>query len=132
MSDNDPTDESTIDLDRDRPETPGQPLVLAIWGDGLVATCRLPSEGEISIGRSSECDLRIEHATVSRKHARLRVSPLTIEDLGSNNGTKVGGRAVEAGTPTPVGKNDVIEIDLESAGDQTKIAITPMDILPPK
>lgn len=49
------------------------------------------------IGRSAECDLRIEDPGVSRRHAELRVSgegpdaTLAVIDLGSTNGTIVDG-----------------------------------------
>ena len=53
------------------------------------------TEGSILIGRSPECELRIEDPLVSRLHARVRVEPdrVGIEDLHSTNGVYVrGGR----------------------------------------
>ena len=48
-------------------------------------------EGEHVVGRSEECDLQIEDASLSRKHALLLVSEGTVivRDLGSKNGTFV-------------------------------------------
>ncbi len=48
--------------------------------------------GEYIIGRESECDIQVDAAKVSRKHARLelRYSEWLIEDLKSSNGTWVG------------------------------------------
>jgi Protein of unknown function (DUF3662)/FHA domain len=49
------------------------------------------------IGRSSECDLRIDDPGVSRRHAELRVTgegpnaEIAVIDLGSTNGTVVDG-----------------------------------------
>lgn len=49
------------------------------------------------VGRSTECDLRIDDSGVSRRHAEIRVAgsgpdaPLSIVDLGSTNGTVVDG-----------------------------------------
>lgn len=46
-------------------------------------------EGPLILGRSSSCDLRLPHASISRRHARLtrRGERLFLEDLGSQNGT---------------------------------------------
>src|SRR5262249_60024293 len=46
-------------------------------------------EGAVILGRSSSCDLRLPHASISRRHARLtrRGERLYLEDLGSQNGT---------------------------------------------
>ena len=65
-------------------------------------TCRLvcgPHEfllalGENVLGRVETAAAWIDSATVSRRHARIVVSSegATIEDLGSKNGTHVGGR----------------------------------------
>jgi pSer/pThr/pTyr-binding forkhead associated (FHA) protein len=59
------------------------------------------SEGqEIVIGRSSELDMVLVEEMVSRKHARIALSEgvITIEDLGSTNGTFVNGEKVERGS----------------------------------
>src|SRR5689334_25079100 len=52
---------------------------------------RLPSRGEVVIGRSETADLRIDERSVSRQHARLVIDAegVTITDLGSHNGTYV-------------------------------------------
>jgi pSer/pThr/pTyr-binding forkhead associated (FHA) protein len=52
--------------------------------------------GEVTIGRSAACNLIAESGAVSKVHARvLRTSDqLTLEDLGSSNGTFVNGAAV--------------------------------------
>ncbi len=49
--------------------------------------------GEIIIGRGPECYLRVDEPMVSRRHARLRVTPaaVVLEDLGSRNGSRVNG-----------------------------------------
>lgn len=57
-------------------------------------------EGESLIGRSPDVRVRVNAVEVSRHHARLRVggARLTIEDLGSKNGTFVEGRKIDAPT----------------------------------
>jgi|SoiMethySBSTD1v2_1073268.scaffolds.fasta_scaffold44117_7 DNA-binding winged helix-turn-helix (wHTH) protein len=63
-------------------------------------------EGECLVGRASECTVCLESSTVSRHHARLRVTgdQVVLEDLDSKNGTFVNGRRIEA--PTPLVKDD--------------------------
>src|SRR5215831_251279 len=58
-------------------------------------------EGENILGRDPEAAIFIDHASVSRRHARVTVSAdgATIEDLGSKNGTKVGGRLISGVQP---------------------------------
>ena len=54
------------------------------------------------IGRAADqCDLVVAHATVSRRHARLSLAgeALQVEDLGSTNGTAVGGKPLRSGEP---------------------------------
>ena len=55
---------------------------------------------EIVIGRSSELDLVLVEEMVSRKHARIALidGVISIEDLGSTNGTFVNGEKVDHGT----------------------------------
>lgn len=57
--------------------------------------------GENILGRDSHEGVEIDSATVSRRHARLTISATaaTLEDLGSKNGTFVGGAPV-SGTVT--------------------------------
>ncbi len=59
------------------------------------------SQGMV-IGRAADqCDLVVAHATVSRRHARLSLAgeALQVEDLGSTNGTAIGGKALSVGAP---------------------------------
>lgn len=49
--------------------------------------------GEVTLGRSTACNVVLDSAAVSKVHARLERRPtqLVIEDLGSSNGTFVNG-----------------------------------------
>ncbi len=52
--------------------------------------------GPAVLGRASDCDLVIDHPSVSRRHARLAADAETwvLEDLGSANGVRIDGLAV--------------------------------------
>jgi len=72
---------------------PGRsPLAWVMVGSSVVPL----HEGENLIGRDEACAVRVELPSISRQHARIVVTGLeaTIEDLGSRNGTKIGGQAV--------------------------------------
>jgi len=61
----------------------------------------LKAEKQIVIGRSSELDMVLVEDMVSRKHARIMVNgtgTISIEDLGSTNGTFVNGEKVKQAT----------------------------------
>jgi hypothetical protein len=49
------------------------------------------------LGRALDCEIAIVTPHVSRRHARLEVTEhaLTVEDLGSSNGTVVNGKAIQ-------------------------------------
>ena len=48
---------------------------------------RLPEAGVTHIGRAANSDVRLEHDSVSRQHARIHLPDLEVEDLDSCNGS---------------------------------------------
>jgi hypothetical protein len=84
-----------------RPETPlaedGPPppvareqITLSVDGNVIPVT-----SSRVVVGRSRECDVRVDDANVSRRHVELvQESPTVwvVEDLGSTNGTEVNGQ----------------------------------------
>ncbi len=54
--------------------------------------------GDMSVGRSPECDLVVSEGQPSRQHARITVDDtgVSVEDLGSTNGTFVNGSRLTA------------------------------------
>jgi hypothetical protein len=54
------------------------------------------SQRSVVLGRSRECDIRVDDANVSRRHAEVRQEGATywIVDLDSTNGTELNGRRV--------------------------------------
>jgi DNA-binding winged helix-turn-helix (wHTH) protein len=67
-------------------------------------------QGEHVVGRAEDVDICLDHESVSRRHARVVVSAdrVTIEDLGSKNGTYVAGERVVA--PHPLHDGDRIRV----------------------
>ena len=63
-------------------------------------------EGTHLIGRDERCLVRCESVRVSRRHARLHVTPerVILEDLGSRNGTWVRGERVHGATEVRTGE----------------------------
>jgi two-component system cell cycle response regulator len=53
---------------------------------------------ELTLGRGSTCDLRIDDSSLSRQHCRIRKTNgvYFAEDLGSRNGTQVNGMRIKA------------------------------------
>jgi DNA-binding NtrC family response regulator len=88
-------------------------LVIEGGGGGEAASSAmfpLPRAGEVLIGRAPEAHLRLRDPAASRHHARLTLSEheVRISDLGSHNGTRVGGEPVGTGRVLQAG--DVITI----------------------
>lgn len=56
------------------------------------------SPGAYQLGRGDDADIPVAHGSLSRSHARISVTndAVTVEDLGSKNGTFVNGRRVTA------------------------------------
>ncbi len=102
------------------------------------APLRLDAGEEIVVGRLPECDITVSSAKASRRHAifRLDGDSVSVEDLGSTNGTFRNGDAVSGrvtlspGDRIEVGDVQVTYCLVESApatathaGDQTIIAL---------
>jgi hypothetical protein len=63
---------------------------------GLLGAATNLASGQITLGRSSSCQLVFDDDTVSRRHAALvfKHGAWHVVDLGSSNGTYVNGRRV--------------------------------------
>jgi hypothetical protein len=100
-----------------RPTRPGGDLIqeaharrvaralLAVAGRRLI----VPSGGA-TIGRSRACDVVLDDAGASRRHAEIRPDSegWTLQDLGSTNGVRVNGRTIHGAQPLHPG--DRVEI----------------------
>ncbi|KFE64608.1 FHA domain containing protein [Hyalangium minutum] len=71
---------------------PGYVLAFLYVEKGPGAGQLMPvKQGPLIIGRASACDLRLQHPSISRRHAQLmrQGERFTLRDLGSQNGTFV-------------------------------------------
>jgi hypothetical protein len=70
------------------------------------------SGDRVTIGRSRECDVTLDDANVSRRHAELRREggSWVVADLGSTNGVKVNGHRV---SQQPLQPGDEITLGIE-------------------
>jgi DNA-binding winged helix-turn-helix (wHTH) protein len=77
-----------------------------LWEWGQVAL----GDGDHLLGRDGDVAVWLESPTVSRHHARIRVlgADATIEDLGSKNGTYLGGEGLTK--PSPLADGDDIRL----------------------
>ena len=68
-----------------------------VWGEKEIAL----AQGENLIGRDENAAVRIDDASVSRFHARIVIDGFAakVEDLGSKNGTHLGGRRLAEAVP---------------------------------
>ncbi|MFN0246892.1 MAG: sigma 54-interacting transcriptional regulator [Kofleriaceae bacterium] len=106
-----------IDQDPTPAETSGRaggsapsPSLLLVAGAGTFSSHALDGR-DLIIGRATDCDVRVDHSLLSRRHARLRVGPpATIQDLGSRNGTRVAGQTLRGGEPLTLRSNDSFHI----------------------
>lgn len=59
------------------------------------------------VGRKDDCDLHIDHKSISKQHCVLAVSDglVFVRDLGSTNGTRVNGQRIRRAAMVP---NDVV------------------------
>jgi two-component system response regulator AtoC len=89
---------------------PGRPHVVAMWPGGTIAK-ELPEGGKLTVGRSRTCDVTIDHGSVSREHVAFHAGrPVEVQDLGSTNGTTVGGVRIPKETRVPVERGQVVVI----------------------
>ncbi len=111
----------TVGLEADEKVTSGRTQTQAEFrnqpvGATLSVIAGLPPQtwevwGEAVLGRVDMCQVCLEEAAISRRHARLfwTYAGYMIEDLGSSNGTFVGGRSAQQ---TLLQEGDIIELGL--------------------
>src|SRR5262245_5833573 len=72
---------------------------------GRSRVVELPDGVEVTFGRSRASTIAVDHDKASRNHARVvrRGAEITVEDLGSRNGTRVNGVRIEGPTRLAAG-----------------------------
>src|SRR5689334_16667697 len=84
--------------------------LLVIEGDSVRAY-PLPHKGVLVVGRAEECEVRIDHPSLSRRHVAIEVGGgVWIRELGSTNGTRLGGRRIKAEERLPLPTGELVEI----------------------
>lgn len=85
-------------------------VLRVLAGEDHGVWCWVRAHGETVVGRSSDCDLRLNTPDISRRHAAVAVSGgstdgigATVTDLGSRNGTLVAQTEIEGATELPSG-----------------------------
>ena len=79
---------------------------LVVTEGALAGTTIRLGEGPVTLGRADDSTLVLTDDYASSRHARLVPSDgaWTLEDLGSTNGTYLGGTKVSRPTPVPIGQ----------------------------
>ncbi len=86
----------------------------------------IPPGGSLVVGRGRDAECVIEERSVSRRHARIhRGDSLTVEDLGSHNGTYVGPHRLQPNRPVPIEVDQVIRF-----GSTTAVVLPTTDARP--
>lgn len=105
-----PFDTTTRDGRIDASDGPSKRVLLILSGEESVAVT-LPDLPQITIGRGDAANVRIDEPSLSRLHARLSFGAhVTIEDLGSSNGTFVAGIRLSPSKPVLVGPGTTIRL----------------------
>ncbi len=91
---------------------PSAGLRLIVFCGGEVSSHVLPRSGEVVIGRGENANVRVDHVTVSRRHATLLLGEdgVRIVDHGSFNGTTIGGKKIAPNVPVPLGLATIAEL----------------------
>jgi transcriptional regulator with PAS, ATPase and Fis domain len=110
---------------------PARGPCLVILGERVIAH-RLPDGGTVTVGRSPTCDVVIDEPSVSRRHALVHLDGLRVEDLGSANGTRIGGAALSPNAPVAVAFDQVVRFGgvavlIQRAGDTAPLGMVAGD-----
>src|SRR5262249_45709990 len=84
---------------------------LRIVSDKEGMTAPLPAQGAIVVGRGAGANVSIDDPRVSRRHARIHLdATVSVEDLGSENGTIVRGVRLPAGERIEIALGEAVHL----------------------
>ncbi|HTE56204.1 MAG TPA: sigma 54-interacting transcriptional regulator [Kofleriaceae bacterium] len=100
----------TASIEEHRRELSGRPSYLLVIENGSSSLFDLPATGVVTIGRGPEVELRLDHSSVSRRHAHLLLDrgEVRVSDMGSRNGTRVNGETLTQ--PRVLATGDLVAI----------------------
>jgi two-component system, NtrC family, response regulator AtoC len=85
-------------------------LYLVAFTKSGVRVVRVPADATMTVGRSPECEVQLDHSALSRKHFSVHEGrPARVTDLASANGTRASGAQLRAHEPTPIALGHLIE-----------------------
>jgi pSer/pThr/pTyr-binding forkhead associated (FHA) protein len=102
-----------------------------VEGPGAGTTVRV--DRALVIGRADDADLALADVRVSRHHARVAPSPgggVTVEDLGSSNGTFVNQRPAHAAVRIDPGDELLVGVTVLELRTEAELAARPSGVRP--
>ncbi|HEY5933190.1 MAG TPA: sigma 54-interacting transcriptional regulator [Kofleriaceae bacterium] len=89
----------------------GKFRLLVVTENAVLAIHILPESGSVTIGRGDDNTIQIDDESISRRHAVLHIgATMTIEDLGSSNGTKLRDVAIPPKRPHEINVNELVSL----------------------
>ncbi len=69
-------------------------------------------KGDLIIGRHHQCQIFVDDRSISKSHARVMPvgAQVVLVDLGSTNGTEVGGEKLQPNAPRTLVNNDLVKV----------------------
>jgi two-component system response regulator AtoC len=93
--------------------SPSEAPSLLVVGDSGVFSRPLPAKGEVTLGRSDECDVVIDDPKLSRRHLLIRTGDggaIEVVDLGSANGTILDEVKLAPNVPVAIGMGATLTV----------------------
>ena len=103
------------------------PVTLTILKPGEApVSCKIPA-GDFLIGRGDGAQIRLRDPAISDRHAMLHVADgcVSVEDLGSSNGTVVRGAEIEADFAVALSPGDVVSLGDYALRFEWEVAVAP-------
>jgi len=99
------------DQHRENEEIPYSARVTIPEGSREIDLAFVPGGRRVNVGRGTDNDLYLNHTSVSKVHAAVRmdnIGTLLVADTGSTNGTHINGVRIPYGEARPIEEGDVV------------------------